>query len=269
MPRWPLYAAVRIWFDGERRLRVFLPRRPVRGLAGGRASCRPWRCWRLVAAALLWKAPRPTLLGFLPAGLLVAAAFFGTNWIAHRQPQAGLSAPQSRPTIGTTIPTSATAGRSKAIGTIRWASTRASPRRAVYALHCWSAITASFRSRPMWLLSLAGMFRWLSRRGDRRLRWPGGWRGRDSLACLVFYLIRPLQHRNYGGMSSGLRWMFWFAPLWLVTMLPAADAGPAALGPRLGLVLLGLSVLSVSYPTWNPWTHPWLSVFSQYLGGTA
>ena len=36
-----------------------------------------------LAAALLWKAPRQTLLAFLPAALLVAAAFFGTNKIAH------------------------------------------------------------------------------------------------------------------------------------------------------------------------------------------
>ena len=37
------------------------------------------RRWR---PALLWKAPRPTLLAFVPPAVLVAAAFFGTNWIA-------------------------------------------------------------------------------------------------------------------------------------------------------------------------------------------
>ena len=37
----------------------------------------------LLGAALLWKAPRQTLLAFVPAALVVAAASFGTNWIAH------------------------------------------------------------------------------------------------------------------------------------------------------------------------------------------
>src|SRR5205823_5996456 len=41
--------------------------------------------------------------------------------------------------------------------------------------------------------------------------------------CLIFYLLRPIEDRNYGGVSAAFRWMFWFAPLWLVTMLPAVD----------------------------------------------
>ena len=32
---------------------------------------------------LLWQDWRATLCGFLPAVIVVAAAFFGTNWIAH------------------------------------------------------------------------------------------------------------------------------------------------------------------------------------------
>ena len=83
----------------------------------------------------------------------------------------------------------------------------------------------------------------------------------------MFYLGQPLMNRNYGGMTSGLRWMFWLAPLWLVAMLPAADALAARRWTRgLALVLLALSVLSASYPTWNPWTHPWLMNYMQYLG---
>ena len=88
-----------------------------------------------------------------------------------------------------------------------------------------------------------------------------------SLACLVFYVNQPLMNRNYGGIASGLRWIFWLAPLWLLVMLPAADAMASRRWTRgLASVLLAVSVLSASYPTWNPWTHPWLTVFSQYLG---
>jgi hypothetical protein len=29
-------------------------------------------------------------------------------------------------------------------------------------------------------------------------------------------------------------------------------------GRAFALVLLALSCLSAAYPTWNPWTHPWI-----------
>jgi hypothetical protein len=88
-----------------------------------------------------------------------------------------------------------------------------------------------------------------------------------TLACFAFYLSRPLAHRNYGGMTSGFRWMFWLAPLWIVVMIPAADRMASRRVARgVALVLLALSVLSASYPTWNPWTLPWLTNWWIYLG---
>ena len=43
-----------------------------------------------------------------------------------------------------------------------------------------------------------------------------------TAACLVFYLgMRPQGTANYGGATSGFRWLFWLAPMWLA-MLPAA-----------------------------------------------
>jgi hypothetical protein len=68
-------------------------------------------------------------------------------------------------------------------------------------------------------------------------------------------------------MTSGFRWMFWFAPLWLVVMLPAADRlGRTTAGISLAAALLALSVLSASYPTWNPWTHPWIYRWLEWCG---
>jgi hypothetical protein len=88
-----------------------------------------------------------------------------------------------------------------------------------------------------------------------------------SLVCLLFYLSRPQNDRNYGGMTSGLRWMFWFTPMWLVAMLPALDAMAGHRWLRgLAWLMLGVSVLSASYPTWNPWTHPWLLNYLHYMG---
>jgi hypothetical protein len=60
-------------------------------------------------------------------------------------------------------------------------------------------------------------------------------------------------------MTSGFRWLLWQAPLWLLVMLPAADrAARSRLGMAAALVLLVFSALSASYPTWNPWTQPWI-----------
>ena len=42
-------------------------------------------------------------------------------------------------------------------------------------------------------------------------------------------------------------------------LLPAADwLGRRRWGRALAVVLLALSVLSASYPSWNPWRHPWI-----------
>ena len=44
-------------------------------------------------------------------------------------------------------------------------------------------------------------------------------------------------------MTSGFRWMFWFAPLWLVALLPAADRlAYSRVGRGFALVLLAASV---------------------------
>jgi hypothetical protein len=88
-----------------------------------------------------------------------------------------------------------------------------------------------------------------------------------SLVVVSFYLARPPLDRNYGGMSSGFRWVFWLAPLWVAATVPAADRlGRGPLGRCLALVLLGGSVLSVAAPTWTPWTQPWLERWLLHAG---
>jgi hypothetical protein len=259
-----LYATVRIWFDGQQRLRYFF----IAGLFAALLAAEELPALSLaalVAAALLWKAPRPTLLAFAPAGLLVAAAFFATNWIAvHSLKPAYLHRSPGDDWYDYTYEHH---GRQiESYWNHPVGIDQGEPSPAVYAIHALVGHHGVFSLTPMWLLSVAGALRWLGWPADRRLRHLAILVGLATLACLVFYLSRPLAHRNYGGMSSGLRWMFWFAPLWLVVMLPAADwAAPRRWARVVALALLGLSVLSVSYPTWNPWTHPWLYNFANYM----
>lgn len=255
-----IYAAVRIGFDGQRRLRYFA----VAGLFGTLMAVNEFPATSLlapVALLLLWKAPRPTLLAFVPAFVLVAVPFFGTNWIAfHTLKPAYLHRTgddnwydYEYQRNGRTIqsywrnPVGVDCGERS---------------RGVYAANVLVGHHGIFSLTPVWLLSMAGIGIWSGRRRDPRLRCLAAVVAAITLACLVFYIGQPLVNRNYGGVTCGLRWMFWLAPLWLLTMTPAADAMAARRWTRgVALVLLACSVLSVSYPTWNPWTQPWLMVY--------
>jgi hypothetical protein len=259
------YAVVRIWFDGERRLRYFV----VAGLFGGLAAVNEFPAATLLAAMtllLLWLAPRQALTAFAPAALAIVVASFGANWLAH-----GTLEPAYSHRSGANSWYDYTYERNGKQIESYWRHPagvdRGEPSWGIYAANVLVGHHGIFSLTPIWLLSFWGMGRWMRRGGEPRLRWLAAAVAAISLVCMVFYLGQPLINRNYGGVTSGLRWMFWLAPLWLVAMLPAADVLAARRWRRgLALALLGLSVLSVSYPTWNPWTHPWLMVYWQQLG---
>jgi hypothetical protein len=87
-----------------------------------------------------------------------------------------------------------------------------------------------------------------------------------SVTVFVFYLTRT-QSYNYGGNTSGPRWLFWLIPLWVLAVVPVADRlARSGSGRFLGAVLLGFSVLSVFYPAWNPWRNPWILQLMEYTG---
>jgi len=261
------YALWRIWADGERRLRYFI--------AAGLFAALSVTCelpalsfCALVGAALFWKAPRETLLGFVPPLLLVTAAAVGTNFLAHdslRPPYMHRSA--TDPADNWYDYSYVRDGKQR---DSYWRNPqgvdRGEPSVALYALHATVGHHGVFSLTPVWLLSIWGLFLWW-REGRRELV---VFIASLSLVCMAFYLARPLGDRNYGGMTSGFRWMFWFAPLWLVALLPAADRlSRSRWGQAVALALLALSAMSASYPTWNPWTHPWLWNFLSYLGYSA
>lgn len=264
-----LYALVRIWFDGDRRFRTFAVAGFFAAMAA--ASDLPAAAFTMLASfAVLVLAPKPTLLAYVPAAALVTAGFFGTNWIAHQSlkpPYMHRSATGDenwyrywyvRERDGAKIyshwidPPGVDAGE---------------PSPAVYAFHVLVGHHGIFSLTPIWLMSVAGAVLWLAGRDTGKLRWLALLMVLATLACLTFYLTRGEVYRNYGGVTSGLRWAFWLTPLWLILALPAADR--MARNPWLrgtALVLLIFSTLSVSYPTWNPWTHPWIMEWVHWMG---
>jgi hypothetical protein len=197
----------------------------------------------------------------------VAGAFFGTNWIAHHTLEVAYMHDSGKQNwYDYTYQRNGKDVESYWKHPVGIDQGETSPKR--YALNVFVGHHGIFSLTPVWLLSLAGMFIWMwPRRRDPRICWMAVAIFLISAACLACYLLQPQLHRNYGGITSGLRWVFWLAPLWVLTMLPAADYLARRSWTRgLCLVLLALSALSASYPTWNPWTHPWLMVFWQYLG---
>lgn len=194
------------------------------------------------------KSWRWTLLWFSPAVLLVVAAFGGTNWLAHED---------WRPPY---------AHRAESDNWYDYENSywhfenrkgvdRGEPSCRVYALHATVGHHGVLSLTPVWWFSVAGVFVLISSPGRRQLGWAIIVL---SCVCMIFYLMRPLGDRNYGGVCCGFRWMFWFSPLWLVAMVPIADRiSKSRLGRCVGILLLTLSAASATYGWSNPWIHPW------------
>ncbi len=149
----------------------------------------------------------------------------------------------------------------------------------VYAFHLLFGHHGWFSLTPVWILALGGLLGMGIRSAVdvRKLLGRGkgtGWTPEVfaamtlvvSVVVFAFYLTRT-QSYNYGGFTSGPRWLFWLIPLWVLGLLPAADRlGGSKVGRLLCVVLLGFSVLSVFYPTPNPWRPPWILQLMEFTG---
>ncbi|HEY2841543.1 MAG TPA: hypothetical protein VGJ26_20455, partial [Pirellulales bacterium] len=266
-----LYLALRITQDGERRWWLFV----LTGLFAALTAANELPAlsfFAAVGAMLLWQAPRLTLLAFAPPALLVAVAAIGTNYAAHHT----WSTPYAHRSEGDNWYDFQYLRDGKP-RTSYWANPKGrslidqgEPSMARYALHALVGHHGIFSLSPIWLLSIVGLAMLLLDRDPEWRQW-GLLIAAVSAVCLVFYiLLRGVEDRNYGGTTSGFRWVFWMAPLWLAAMQPAADwMGQRRAWQIVAALLLAASVLSVSYPTWNPWTHPWPYDLMESMGALA
>jgi hypothetical protein len=226
-----LYFAVPIWFDGQRRWSHFF----AAGLAGAFMAANDLPALSLFAAvslAFLWKSPRQTLAAYLPGAILIIVPFFATNYIAHKT----LELPYNHRTAndGWYNYTYMRNGKEyKSYWYDPQGFDRGEKSIGKYAFHTLIGHHGVFSLTPIWIMSIFG------------------------LGYFIFH--QPPENRNYGGNTSGFRWVFWLAPLWLVALLPAADAFSRNRGLRImGNALLMVSIFSATYPIWNPWCNPWI-----------
>lgn len=223
---------------------------------------------------LLVSRPRNTLLFFLPGALVPVLGYFATNYAA----------------IGELMPAyEKFGGEWYNFAGSHW-SKRGTPLgkgidfndepTTVYAFHLLFGHHGWFSLTPVFLLAVGGLVglgirsaadvRNLVRRAGPGTGWtPPLFAAMTLVVSAVvfgFYLTRT-QSYNYGGFTSGPRWLFWLIPLWLPAVPVAADrlAG-SRWGRGLCAILLGFSVLSVFYPAWNPWRPPWLLQLMEFEG---
>lgn len=264
----------------------------------------PALAWLAAALVVLASCDlRRTFTAALPAAVIVAAAALSTNWLAHGT----ISPPYAhRAAIAQPLPAGVVLREGESWNPDNWYDyslrlsngrlltsywnkpqgvDRGEPSAAAYAWHALVGHHGIFSLTPAWLLAIPGIGMLATSAGRRRMRQPmrGGQQTADagsagqqrlawaiglvSLVVVAFYLSRPQLDRNYGGTSSGFRWAFWLAPLWVMAAVPAADRLAACrMGRVVALSLLGLSVISVAFPTWSPWTTPWLQQWLTHTG---
>ncbi|MFN5394273.1 MAG: hypothetical protein ACK5EO_10205 [Planctomycetota bacterium] len=157
------------------------------------------------------------------------------------------------------------------------------PDRWAYLMHFTIGHHGLLSLTPIWLWSILGGFIWLAK-GKKALdnspdyrcesmetnqlqglkRWVLSEHGIAAammlvtLACAIFYTTRDIEDRNYGGVSSGFRWLFWMIPGWIWLAIPAIDRSASKPFWR-GLVYLAiaLGIIAAVIPWANPWSHPW------------
>lgn len=263
-----LYAWTRIRLDGDHRLRWFV----LAGFAAAFTAADELPALAFLAflgGLLLIRHPAPTLKAFVPAALVVVVAFFAANYAAHnslRPPYMHRS--QTNPADNWYDYSFEVNGREReSYWRDRQGIDRGEESRATYALHVLVGHHGVFSLTPMWLLSIAGAS-WSLLKGRGPERELAALALALTVICLTFFIaLRPLEDRNYGGMTSGFRWMFWLAPLWLATMPPAVMGMSRGLSRQAAaLVLLAMSAFSAAYPTWNPWTQPWIYRWMEACG---
>jgi hypothetical protein len=327
-----VWAALAIWRDGQRHWWLF-------GLCGFFAALAVTNelpalaFFALVGAALLGCSPRLTVLAFVPGAAIVAAGFFGTNYIAHGTWRPPYTHRHDGPLVAT-VPDITTEQletgrvpdpvrqalsaeeielsdqaeilpRWTGIGWMLWDPVdhnrlalaiedqqlrihrwdnwyeyersywiderktgvdRGEPSRLVYAMNVLVGHRGIFSLTPIWLLSVLGAGYWLIEREAKMRGFALLVLGLSGV-ILVFYLLRPLADRNYGGVSCSFRWMIWLTPLWLIALLPAADRiAPRRAWRGVAGALLLISAISASYAALNPWTHSWIYQYWAYLG---
>jgi hypothetical protein len=277
-----LYPFVRIWQGNEGSPGLFLA---TGFFAAFTATCELPAALLLaiLLGLLLVRFPGKAILLALPAAAVPVAAFFLTNYLAlgEWQPAYEKFGSPWYDFDGSHWKIDPHANQRG----IDWAYLQEGPGK--YAFNLLVGHHGIFSLTPIFLLTGAALLYFLIK-GAGRLPRPGtahadqGSENRLpkglitvglitlvlSLVVVSFYIIGVNErNRNYGGWTTGPRWLIWLTPFWLVSMLPAVDwLARRRWGRGLAMICLAVSVFSASFSSWTPWRHPWLYRLLEYGG---
>lgn len=194
---------------------------------------------------------RKTLVAYAPAALLPLVAFFVTNIICTDgiKPFYTYYGTEKYEYIHEGVPS-------------YWVSPKGidsnQEHPVTYLFHCVLGHHGLLTLTPLFLLALCGWWLILTKRQ------PAGWKLVGaigvflSVAILSFYLTRT-QNYNYGGNTSGLRWMLWLTPFWWYAMTPIVQRlMQSGKGILILLIFAGLSAYSSADSVRNAWTPNWI-----------
>lgn len=224
----------------------------------------------IVGLLVLIKAPRQTLLFSAPAVAAVLVLYFGTNYVAH-----GVWKPPYSYGAG-----DVNTDQSKQVNNwydydfVRKFDGRKvdsywrNPNNPLdlgeastphYLFHSLIGHHGLFSLTPLLIFGFVGMFVLLGHQSPERRRFAIAL-VLTSFACLAFYLFfLDVRQRNYGGTTVAFRQLLWLHPIWLIASVPVLER---ILLNRYGRWIFGfcalVSMVSVSYPTWNPWSQNWI-----------
>lgn len=234
---------------------------------------------------LLVKRPLKTIFVAIPAGLVVAAAFVATNYIAHNSIMPAYSCKRDHMAMQAEAEKNGVdpktlfdandwyyynyypSGRPREAKYARlshWANRtgidRGEPSILRYAFHSTVGARGVFSLTPIWILSVWGLCVWAFKtKDDKGLRTFGVGALTLTVVFFAFFLTRDQGDRNYGGMSCWSRWFFPLVPLFIPALLPIVDkASKSRVLRGVALAALFWSAASAAFPTWNPWVAPWL-----------
>ena len=129
--------------------------------------------------------------------------------------------------------------------------------RSKYLLHLTVGHHGFFSLTPIWIFGLLGIL--LAFRAQHAF-WTPLSRITLSITLILFlfYVMRPLQDRNYGGVASGFRWMFWIVPLYALHLPRGLNAvSKSFFLTVLFIIAVAISIYSAHYAILNPWQNPW------------
>lgn len=290
----------------------------------------PALSWVAAAGAILMIcSPSKAILGYLPATIPVALAFFGTNYLAHGEFTPAYAHRSAGPVMATAAISNDFQLDEQALAELRgpiakagveisdqailraarrpgvyeiwdaademryavelategevvirqwgdwydypgsyWTSEKKAgvdkgePNRAKYIAHCLIGHHGILSLTPFWLVAFAGAITILVSREslnffrDKRLLVMLAIVA-TTTTCIAFYLARPLEDCNYGGVSCGFRWGLWLTPMWMWLAIAALEHTTARFSRFLVLLAIAASVFSATFPWNNPWTSPW------------